>query len=123
MTVYGSSIEDAIQLADAGDGSGDGELRNASGSTRVGGVEAAAIWRFGTGGKFLLTYGYTAGSRTDATTGAREDAPLLPRNRDRRRPDVRAARQVSLRASKASGTTRSRWMTTRTGAGRSRISM
>lgn len=81
LTVYGSSIDDAIQLAETGDNSGDGELRNASGSTRVGGVEAAAIWRFGAGGKFLLTYGYTQGSRADATTAAREDAPLLPRNR------------------------------------------
>ena len=81
FTVYGSSIDDATQLADAGDGSGDGVLRNAEGRTRVGGVEAAAIWRFGTGGKFLLTYGYASGSRTDAMTGARESAPLLPRNR------------------------------------------
>ena len=82
VTAYGSSIEDAVQLAGAGHGgSHDGVLRNASGATRVGGVEAAAIWRFWTGGKFLLTYGYAKGSRTDATTGAREDAPLLPRNR------------------------------------------
>jgi outer membrane receptor protein involved in Fe transport len=81
VTAYGSSIDDAIQLADAGDNSGEGLLRNAAGSTRIGGVEAAAIWRFGTGGKFLLTYGYTRGSRTDAATEARESAPLLPRNR------------------------------------------
>ena len=81
VTAYGSTIDDAIQLAEAGDGSTDGILRNATGSTRVGGVEAAAIWRFGGGGKFLLTYGHTQGSRTDANTGDREDAPLLPRNR------------------------------------------
>jgi outer membrane receptor for ferrienterochelin and colicins len=81
ITAYGSSIEDAVQLAEAGHGSHDGVLRNASGSTRVGGVEAAAIWRFGAGGKFLLTYGHAQGSRTDANTGDREDAPLLPRNR------------------------------------------
>jgi len=71
----------AIQLADAGDGSGEGILRNADGGTRVGGVEAAALWRFGTGGKFLLTYGYSRGSRTDAVSGAREPTPLLPRHR------------------------------------------
>jgi outer membrane receptor for ferrienterochelin and colicins len=81
VTVYGSSIDDAIQLADAGENTGEGVLQNADGSTRVGGVEAAAIWRFGTGGKFLLTYGYADGSRPDAVTGTREPAPLLPRNR------------------------------------------
>ncbi len=81
VTAYGSFITDAIQLADAGDGSREGILRNAAGSTRIGGVEAAAVWRFGTGGKFLLTYGYSRGSRTDAVSGAREPTPLLPRHR------------------------------------------
>lgn len=81
VTAYGSSIDDAIQLAEADHGSHEGILRNASGSTRVGGVEAAALWRFGTGGKFLVTYGYARGSRTDAMTGERESAPLLARNR------------------------------------------
>ena len=77
LTGYGSSIDDAVQLADS---SGWGVLRNGVGATMVGGVEAAVIWRF-SGGKFLLTYGYADGSRTDAVTGARESVPLLPRNR------------------------------------------
>lgn len=80
VTTYGSLISDAIQLADAGDGSGEGILQNASGSARVMGVEGAAIWRF-EGGKFLGTYGYSRGTRTDATTGTREPMPLLPRHR------------------------------------------
>ena len=77
VTGYGSSIDYAVQLADS---AGWGVLRNAASFTSVGGVEAAAIWRF-SGGKFLLTYGYADGSRTDAVTGARESVPLLPRNR------------------------------------------
>jgi iron complex outermembrane receptor protein len=79
VTAYGSVIDDAIQLADAGDGSGDGVLRNASGSTRVAGVETAAIWRF-EGGKFLGTYGYMKGTRPDADFGVREELPLVPRH-------------------------------------------
>jgi outer membrane receptor protein involved in Fe transport len=55
-------------------------LRNAAGPTRVAGAEAAAIWRF-TAGKFLLTYGYANGTRTDAETSAREAVPLLNRHR------------------------------------------
>jgi iron complex outermembrane receptor protein len=58
-----------------------GALRNAAGPTRVGGAEAAAIWRFGGDNKFLLTYGYSRGSRTDAVTGQREPVPLLNRHR------------------------------------------
>ncbi len=81
VTGYSSIIRDAIQLADAPDGSGGGLLVNTSGSTRIGGVEAAAIWRFGEGGKFLGTYGYSRGTRPDATTGAREPIPLVPRHR------------------------------------------
>jgi outer membrane receptor protein involved in Fe transport len=80
VTGYASMISRAIQLADAGDGSGDGILKNASGKTRIGGVEAAAIWRF-TGGKFLATYGYMHGTRPDAVSGERESIPLLPRHR------------------------------------------
>ena len=80
VTAYHSVITDAIQLADVGDGSGEGILRNASGDTRVGGIEAASIWRFPSG--FLLTtYGYMRGSRPDPVTGARELTPLLPRHR------------------------------------------
>jgi outer membrane receptor for ferrienterochelin and colicins len=80
ITAYGSVIRDAIQLADAADGSGEGILRNASQSTRIAGVEGAAVWRFD-GGRFLGTYGYTRGTRPDAVTGAREPIPLLPRHR------------------------------------------
>lgn len=81
VTAYGSWIESAIQLADVGDGTGDGVLDNADGTTRIGGVEAAAIWRFGAGGRILLTYGYARGSRTDAESGLRESVPLLARHR------------------------------------------
>lgn len=80
LTGYGSSIDHAIQLVDLNDGALSGTLRNAAGATRIGGVEAAAIWRFAAG-KFLLTYGYARGSRTDAETGEREPVPLLSRQR------------------------------------------
>jgi outer membrane receptor protein involved in Fe transport len=80
VTGYASQIAGAVQLADANDGTGEGVLRNAAGSTRIGGVEGAAIWRF-EGGKFLATYGYTRGTRTDAISGARELIPMLPRHR------------------------------------------
>ena len=81
LTAYTSVIRDAIQLADANDGTGEGTLVNTTGSTRIGGVEAAAIWRFGEGGKFLGTYGYSRGTRPDGTTGTREAIPLVPRHR------------------------------------------
>src|SRR5688572_548104 len=81
LTGYTSSIEGAIQLVDVGDPSRSGVLRNAAGATRVSGAEAAAIWRFAGDNKFLLTYGYARGSRTDAETGAREAMPLLNRHR------------------------------------------
>jgi outer membrane receptor for ferrienterochelin and colicins len=77
---YGSSIDHALQLVDLNDAAFSGTLRNAGGPTRIGGVEAAMIWRF-PAGKFLLTYGYALGTRTDAETGAREDVPLLNRHR------------------------------------------
>jgi len=80
VTAYSSVIADAIQLADAGHGSGEGILRNASDKTRIGGVEAAAIWRFD-GGKFLGTYGYTRGSKPDPHSGVRVPIPMLPRHR------------------------------------------
>ena len=80
VTAYASRIDDAIQLADANDGTGDGILRNASGSTRIGGIESAAIWRF-EGGKLLATYGFTRGTRPDALSGVREPIPMLPRHR------------------------------------------
>jgi outer membrane cobalamin receptor len=80
VTGYGSFIDRAIQLADLGDAAQSGALRNATGQTRLGGAEAAAIWRFG-GGKFLLTYGYARGTQTDAETGERVPVPLLNRHR------------------------------------------
>ncbi len=80
VTGYTSSIEGALQLVDLGGPSRSGALRNAAGTTRVGGTEAAAIWRFGDH-KFLLTYGYARGSKTDAETDQREPMPLLNRHR------------------------------------------
>jgi outer membrane receptor for ferrienterochelin and colicins len=81
MTGYGSSVKGAIQVMDVGQQGMTAVLRNAAGPTRIGGVEGAAIWRFGGGNKFLLTYGYGRGSRTDAETGQREPVPLLNRHR------------------------------------------
>ena len=80
LTGYGSSVDGAIQLVDLGDSARSGALRNATGPTRVAGVEAAAIWRF-PAAKFLLTYGYARGTRTDAEIGQREAVPLLNRHR------------------------------------------
>jgi iron complex outermembrane receptor protein len=80
VTGYGSVISDAIQLVDAPSGNGDAILANASGTTRIAGVEGAAIWRF-EGGKFLGTYGYMTGTRPDAETGTREPIPMVPRHR------------------------------------------
>jgi outer membrane receptor for ferrienterochelin and colicins len=80
LTGYGSFVDRAIQLVDLGDSAMSGVLRNAAGTTRIGGAEAAAIWRFGAH-KFLLTYGYTRGTMTDAETGRREAVPLLNRHR------------------------------------------
>jgi iron complex outermembrane receptor protein len=80
LTAYASSIDGAIQLVDVGDVAHSGMLRNATGSTRVGGAEGAAIWRFGDS-KFLLTYGYARGTMPDAETGRREEMPLLNRHR------------------------------------------
>jgi len=81
LTGYGSTVNRAIQLVDLGDPAHSGELRNAAGPTRIGGVEAATIWHFGGDNKFLLTYGYARGTRTDAGTGLREPVPLLNRHR------------------------------------------
>ena len=80
LTGYGSFINDAIQLVDLRDAAFSGALRNAAGQMRIGGAEAAAIWRFG-GGKFLLTYGYARGTRTDPETNGRVAVPLLTRHR------------------------------------------
>ena len=81
MTGYGSAVSRAIQLIDVGQGGKTGALRNAVGPTRIGGVEGATIWRFGGENKFLVTYGYARGTRTDAETGQREPVPLLNRHR------------------------------------------
>jgi iron complex outermembrane receptor protein len=78
VTAYASVIDDAIQLMDMGNGNT--MLMNANASTRIGGVEGAAIWRF-EGGKFLGTYGYSRGTRPDAMTAAREPIPMVPRHR------------------------------------------
>ena len=80
LTGYGSFVNRSIQLVDLGDSARSGALRNAAGPTRVAGAEAAAIWRFAAG-KFLLTYGYADGMRTDAETGQRQAVPLLNRHR------------------------------------------
>jgi outer membrane receptor for ferrienterochelin and colicins len=80
LTGYSSSIDGAIQLVDLGDPSHAGLLRNAVGTTRVGGAEAAAVWRF-EDNRFLLTYGYARGTRTDPETGLGEPVPLLNRHR------------------------------------------
>jgi outer membrane receptor for ferrienterochelin and colicins len=80
LTGYASRIRDAVQLAGAGDSTLDGVLVNSAGPTRIGGVEAGAIWRF-QGGKLYLNYGFTEGTRTDPTTGVRGPVPLLPRHR------------------------------------------
>lgn len=80
LTGYGSFVGRSIQLVAAGNEALSGVLTNAEGTTRVGGAEAAAIWRFGSH-KFLLTYGYARGSRTDAESGRREPMPLLNRHR------------------------------------------
>ena len=81
MTGYGSSVKRAIQLVDVGQEGMTGALRNSTGPTRIGGIEGATIWRFGGDNKFLLTYGYARGRRTDAETGRREPVPLLNRHR------------------------------------------
>lgn len=80
VTGYGSFVDRAIQLVDLGDSAHSGSLRNAAGTTRMGGAEAAAIWRFGAH-KFLLTYGYARGSMTDPETDRREQVPLINRHR------------------------------------------
>ena len=80
FTVYGSSIADAVQLADGVGTAGATVLQNAPARTRVGGIETLAVWRF-SGGKFIANYGYSRGSRPDAFTGTREAMPLLPRHR------------------------------------------
>ena len=80
VTGYASSIDGAIQLVDLGTPARTGALRNSAGATRVGGVEAAAVWRFGDS-KLLVTYGHARGTRTDAVTGVREAMPLLTRQR------------------------------------------
>ena len=79
VTGYGSVISDAIQLSDATASGNEVVLGNASGDTRIAGVEGAAIWRFD-GGKFLGTYGYMKGSRPDPETGKRETLPMVPRH-------------------------------------------
>jgi outer membrane receptor for ferrienterochelin and colicins len=80
VTTYASDIRDAIQMKDLEDSAGAATLQNAGKSTRIGGVEALAVWRFSEG-KFIASYGFARGSRPDAMTGRREAMPLLPRHR------------------------------------------
>lgn len=81
LTGYLSRINGAIQLVELGGATHPGTLRNASGPTKVSGVEGAAIWRFGGANKLLLTYGHARGTRPDANTNRREAVPLLNRHR------------------------------------------
>jgi len=69
-----------VQLGEVAGAVGQAELRNASAPTRVGGVEALAVWRFAAG-KFIANYGYAQGSRTDVASGVREALPLLTSHR------------------------------------------
>jgi outer membrane receptor for ferrienterochelin and colicins len=80
LTGFASEIRDAVQLADAGDSTGDGILRNAPGPTKFWGGEGVAVWRF-SGGKLIGTYGVLYATRPDPMTGVREDMPLQPRQR------------------------------------------
>jgi outer membrane receptor for ferrienterochelin and colicins len=80
VTGFRAEVRDAVQLADPGDASGEAILVNAAGPAKYQGIEALAIWRF-PGGKLFLSYGFADATRTDATTGAREPTPLLPRHR------------------------------------------
>ena len=80
LTIYGSRVSNPIQLADAETLSGEATLLNAEENSRIGGVEALAVWYFG-GGKLIANYGYARGSRHDPKTGARQTMPLLPRHR------------------------------------------
>lgn len=81
LTAYGSAIDRAVQLTDLGDAARSGALHNAHGPTRTAGVEGAAIWRFNSDSKLLITYGHARGTRPDAMTDRREAIPLLNRHR------------------------------------------
>ena len=74
LTGYGSFVDGAIQLVDLGDPSLSGALRNAAGTTRVGGAEGSRDLAFRRDNKFLLTYGYARGTqnrRRDRVGGSR----------------------------------------------------
>jgi iron complex outermembrane receptor protein len=81
ITVYGSDISNPIRLGVNTRGQDNGAtLVNADVNSRIGGVEAQAIWRF-TGGKLIGTYGYAQGSEEDLMTGQRRIMPMIPRHR------------------------------------------
>ena len=80
VTAYGSTIRNAIQMVEATDAGATASLQNAGSATRIGGLEAVAVWRR-EGTKVIATYGYSRGSRPDAMTGRREETPLIPRHR------------------------------------------
>ncbi len=80
VTAYRSRINGAVQVMELPSAVGQATLHNASQATNIGGVEAAAVWRF-SGGKFIGTYGYSRGTEPDALTNVREATPMLPRHR------------------------------------------
>lgn len=79
-TGYLSTIRGAIQLRDPENPSAQATLRNAATDTRIGGIEAVAVWRW-VGLKLIGTYGYAKGSRPNAVTSVREEMPMMPRHR------------------------------------------
>jgi iron complex outermembrane receptor protein len=88
ITVYGSDIAHPIRLAGvfSNEFTTDATLMNAEMNSRIGGVEAQAIWRFNGGdrigaGKLIGTYGYAQGSEEDLMTGKRRIMPMIPRHR------------------------------------------
>ncbi len=71
---YGSSIVDAVLLAEGPGAAGQTGLQNALTRTRVGGVEALAVWRFA-GGKVIAWAGVPRAPRRNSTVFARLGAP------------------------------------------------
>ena len=79
VTGYVSGVREAIRLTDVGDAARTGALRNVHGSMTIGGIESAAIWRFGES-RFLLTYGHARSTMLDVG-GATREVPMLNRHR------------------------------------------
>ncbi len=74
LTKYGSSIADAVLLAEVPGAAGQTELQNALTRTRVGGAEALAVWRYA-GGKVIAWAGVPRAPRRNSTVFARLGAP------------------------------------------------